>query len=179
MQFVTFRLADSLPQSLLLAWREELATASDEVRARELHKKYESFLDGGHGSCLLANPVAARVVQDTLLMYGESHYELHEWVVMPNHVHFIATIADNRSLSQVMQSIKGYSSRNIHLLLGGSGRLWQPDYFDRLVKNKDQFERMSKYIQWNPVKAKLCDDPKMWPYSSANRVARERVRSSG
>ena len=55
-----------------------------------------------------------------------------------------------------------------HEAIGGQGRLWQPDYFDRLIRDQEHFEKVAKYITWNPVKAGLCNDPALWPHSSGN-----------
>ena len=167
-QFVTFRLADSMPSSIIRTWREELAALLEKEREREMYRKIEAHLDAGHGSCVLKHDAAGSAVQSTLLMYAKDRYFLHEWVVMPNHVHALLTPRENQSLAKIMQSIKGHSARQIHLAIGGEGRLWQPDYFDRLIRDEEHFEKVCKYIAWNPVKAKLCNDPTLWVHSSAN-----------
>lgn len=170
-QYVTFRLDDALPMEVYSRWRDELCHLSDRDRMRELYRRCERFLDAGHGSCIFKNPAAARIVQESLFEYSRTHYDLHYWVVMSNHAHIMITPFGGVSLSDAMQRIKGASSKRIHEKLGGRGRLWQPESFDRLVRNDDMRDRVAHYIHWNPVKAKLCKQPEDWPYSSANRVA--------
>jgi len=42
-----------------------------------------------------------------------------------------------------------------------------PDYFDRYIRNPEHFAKTMRYIEDNPVKARLCDRPEDWPFSSA------------
>ncbi|MCH8815659.1 MAG: transposase [Chloroflexi bacterium] len=174
-QFVAFRLADSMPSSVMNTWRAELAKLPDTERKREMYVRIEAYLDAGHGSCVLGRSAAASAVQDTLLMYAQDRYFLHEWVVMLNHVHALLTPRKYQSLAMIMQSIKGHSARQVHAAIGGEGRLWQPDYFDRMIRDEEHFEKVGKYITWNPVKAGLCKDPTLWMHSSANARFRDDV----
>lgn len=123
----------------------------------------EKYLDSAQGTCILANPVAARIVQDAILFGHGSRYQLHAWAVMPNHVHVVLTLSEGEELCKTVQSIKSFSAREIHRVLGGEGRLWQPDYFDRILRDERHFEKAVQYVEWNPVKAKLATD--MWQYA--------------
>jgi hypothetical protein len=100
---------------------------------------------------------------------------------MPNHVHALLTPRDKVTLEQIMRVGKSVTATRINKLLGSKGRLWGPDYFDRLIRDGDHFERVRHYIEWNPVKAKLCQDPALFLWSSANPDARKRLQivSSG
>jgi REP element-mobilizing transposase RayT len=170
-QFLTWRLADSLPASLFLQWKEELAGAPDEERRKTLAKLVNDECDAGRGECVLRQPLVARTVQETLRFDHGRRYDLHAWVVMPNHVHVLLTPRENVTLDEIMRTQKSISSTRINKLLGASGRLWQPDYFDRLIRDEKHFNGVVRYIEWNPVKAKLCADPADWPWSSAYREA--------
>ena len=96
--FVTFRLWDSLPKTVLVRFKLELADAlrtepskgknSNPSDARlELQRKVEKHLDQGLGSCHLRQPEVATVVAEALQHFHNQQYILHDWVVMPNHVH--------------------------------------------------------------------------------------------
>ena len=67
-----------------------------------------------------------------------------------------------------MQRIKGGSAFEINRLLGRTGRLWQAESYDVWIRNEAQFHKVAKYIEWNPVKAKIVRDPMLFPWSSAN-----------
>jgi REP element-mobilizing transposase RayT len=166
-QFITFRLADSLPRQLIDQWEQELAQAAEEERKREMYRRVEKHLDLGQGSCILRYPIAGRIVEEAIRHYDGKKYNLHAWCVMPNHVHMLVTPFELVALADFVRPIKSYSSRQIHLELGGKGRLWQRDYFDRFARNDEHFLRIWKYIEWNPVKAQLVREPAQWPHSSA------------
>ena len=142
-------------------------------------RRIEAYADAGHGSQLLRRPELARVVQDALIHGHGRQYTLHNWVIMPTHVHMLLRPEAHATLAKIMQSIKGFSSKEIGRALQKSGRIWQPEYFDRAIRNVDQFARTAAYIEWNPVKAKLCVEPADWPFSSANLVAHERLAQVG
>lgn len=94
---------------------------------------------------------------------------------MPNHVHVLATPAPSVSLGEVLKAMKGGSARAVNQVLKRGGKLWEADNFDRLIRNEDHFRRTWKYIEWNPVKAKLCTDPKHWGFSSAHPESGRRL----
>ncbi len=88
-QHVTFHLADSLPQTVLLRLESELKTLATEKRAAERRKRVDAWIDAGHGSCVLRKPAIAGMVQASLLTFDSQRYRLLAWVVMPNHVHVL------------------------------------------------------------------------------------------
>jgi REP element-mobilizing transposase RayT len=99
---------------------------------------------------------------------------------MPNHVHVLMTPLEGFSVGKVMGPLKGFCAHEIHETLNeGSGRLWQPESYERLIRDLQHFERVARYIEWNPVKAKLCGRPEDWPYSTANLKVRERLDTLG
>jgi REP element-mobilizing transposase RayT len=163
-QSVTFRLNDSLPRSVVERWRRELAP-DEEVALR---RRAEAYLDEGYGAASLKEPRVAAVVQDALLYYDGVRYRLAAWVVMPNHVHLLATPCGGHTLSGIMHSLKSYTASEVNKLLGLKGQLWMEDYFDRYVRSFAHYERAITYIENNPVKAKLCRAAEEWPFSSAH-----------
>ncbi|HEY0867407.1 MAG TPA: transposase [Fimbriimonas sp.] len=174
-QFVTWRQDDAMPASVVERWSEELRHIEDEERSKELVRRIEAYCDEGHGSCLLRNPEASRQVQEVLFAHHLELYRLLSWVVMPNHVHAILVPQPEVTLECIMHRIKGASSRAVNKVAGRSGRLWQPEYRDRVIRSAEHLERATKYIEWNPVKAKLCNDPKHWHWSSANEDSQHRL----
>ena len=167
-QFVTWRTADAVPASVLAQWKHELRDQESAIGKAEILRRIEAFCDQGHGECPLMNPAAALRVQRELLVSDGSLCELHAWVIMPNHVHCILT-PKGCTLAKVLGQIKGASSRSVNQLLGREGTLWQRESFDRLIRNSEHFERTKAYIEWNPVKAKLCEEPSGWAFSSASQ----------
>jgi REP element-mobilizing transposase RayT len=169
--FVTFRLADSLPRSVLRAYELErqnvIATAlaagralsaSEEKHLKKLfNEKIESKLDAGAGRCYLAEPGVADAVMKALRHFDSVRYRLYAWCVMPNHVHVLVRLLGDRKLSGVLHSWKSYSAKRANLLLGLSGEFWQREYYDHLVRNEKEFYWIVGYILRNPEKAGLRD----------------------
>jgi hypothetical protein len=67
--------------------------------------------------------------------------------------------------------MKSFTSREANKLLERRGQFWMEDYFDRYVRNYQHFQNAIRYIENNPVKAKLCLRPEDWPFGSASRRA--------
>jgi putative transposase len=70
-------------------------------------------------------------------------------------------------LSDVIQKWKSVSAHAINKSEGRTGRLWQPEYFDRFMRSEQQFEWTVAYVENNPVAAGLVESPEFWPFSSA------------
>ena len=169
-QFFTFRLCDSLPASVVEQWRNEFAT-TDEGKIR-FRKNVERYLDRGYGSCFLRDERVATLVQNSLLFHHDQKYRLSAWVIMPNHIHFLATPLENIELSQIAHSIKSFTAHEANKLLKRTGQFWQHEPFDRYIRNRKHFVSVVRYIENNPVKAGLCSLPEDWRFSSAFQEAR-------
>jgi REP element-mobilizing transposase RayT len=182
--FVTFRLADSLPKEVLMAFEREKAerlrrlndlaergeTISDSAKAiaRDFHRRVERYLDQGAGACHLRQPDVAALVAGTLRHFNGCRYRLQEWVVMPNHVHAVVWPMPNHLLSDILKSWKQFSSRRAKIILGlGEEPFWQRESFDHWIRNDTEKARIARYIRNNPVTAGLCARPEDWPWSSA------------
>ncbi|MCK4565356.1 MAG: transposase [Verrucomicrobia bacterium] len=175
MQSITFRLADSLPQSKLAEMKREMALLPEDQQSLERRKQIDQWLDAGMGCCALRHPTVAQVVQDTLLRFDGERYKLLAWCVMPNHVHVLIHPAAN--LGKVVQSWKSYTGRwalahNDELGLGVHGKsFWMREYWDRYIRDKKHYEAVVDYIHNNPVKTGLCKAAQHWRWSSKWRKA--------
>jgi len=181
--FVTWRLADSLPQNILRRFEEELELAlgnfpsdmpDDErnnERERERFRRMEAWLDKGMGTCCLRKPFAAEMVVGAMRFFHGARYELFNWVVMPNHVHALVKPLGSFELGAIVKSWKQYTSRRLKPLLAWEGRaFWQIESYDRWVRHAEERARTVRYIHNNPVKAGLCAAPEDWPWSSASNA---------
>lgn len=164
-QFITFRLADSVPQEVLDKWRLELD--SGDINDADLRRRIEYYLDQNYGESFLRIPQIANALQETLLKWDGEHYRLISWVIMPNHGHILFTPLEKKPVSDIMHSIKSYTAHFANKLLERKGRFWAKEYFDRYIRDQRHFANTITYIENNPVKAKLCKSPDEWPYNSA------------
>jgi primosomal protein N' len=164
--FVTFRLNDSVAQNVLDAWKREKeiwlnlhpAPWSSDDRAeyhRRFTKRMEDLLDAGHGSCSLAQPEIAQMVEDAFRHFDGTRYQLGDFVIMPNHVHLLVRPAEDEPLEKIIQSWKTFTAKAANKLLATQGTFWREEYFDHLVRSEAQLEKISAYIRENPARAKL------------------------
>ena len=122
------------------------------------------------GPLFLRDPAVAEMVMDAILHRDLRVFQLHASVVMPNHVHLLMTPLE--AVSKVMQSLKRFTARQANLRLGRTGQpFWQDETYDRLVRNETEFERITHYMEWNPVTAGLVEAPEDFHWSSATPIS--------
>ena len=165
MQMITFRLADSLPKSIL----REIETETMHQTNRQKRMRIDKHLDASHGKCYLLDKEIAKIVEEALFHFDTERYFLLAWVIMPNHVHVLVEIKDGYILSDLLHSWKRFTARLINHKLGSKGRLWQPEYWDRCIRDEKHLANAINYIHMNPVKAGFIRNPEEWQFSSAWR----------
>jgi putative transposase len=183
-QFVTFRLADSMPVSRRGEWEHLLAIED----LREKRTKLEEYLDRGVGECHLRDPRVAKLCEEALLFFHDERYELLAWCVMPNHVHVLVQVWQT-PLGKVIQSWKRHIATQAEAYLAERqsptrrvpGTVinaparraalqllrWEREYWDTFMRDEEQEKTAIHYIENNPVKAKLCCAAEDWPFNSA------------
>jgi len=161
-QFVTFRLADSFPETLRSEWEHLWKIEDDQYRRLEL----EAYLDKSRGECHLRKPEIARLVDDAVRFFHGERYELRAWVVMPNHVHALFKV-DATPMAEILESWKKHTAQKANRLLRRHGEFWQADYWDTFMRDGEHELGTRRYIERNPAKACLVLDQKKWPWSSA------------
>ncbi len=146
-------------------WRRRLRQLPDERIAefnRSFSRRWESCLDEAHGSCPLKRPELSKVVGDSLMCFDGTRYHLTDFVVMPNHVHLLAAFPDDGAMLAQCEGWKRFTGVRLNRLLGRSGRFWQVDGFDHLVRDEAQFEKFRRYIADNPRRAGLMPGEYLW-----------------
>jgi REP element-mobilizing transposase RayT len=167
--FITFRLVDSLPKSVLD--RIESERRAIITTANQLHRDLspderrkiqrlstpiiEQFLDNGAGACHLRNPAIAGDLANTLRHFDQKRYRLLAWCIMPNHVHVVVRLFPGENLADVVHSWKSFSAKRANKILEAHGAFWQREYYDHLVRGEEEFERAVRYVAENPAKANL------------------------
>ena len=158
--FVTFRLHGSLPAGRLFA----PATITNGKAFVLMDRLLDSAAAGPRH---LSDPQIASLVVGCL-RDGQrkfDRYEMHSFVVMPNHVHLLVT--PKVPATKWLGPLKGFSAHEANRILGLTGRpFWQNESFDHLVRS-GEFERIRSYIENNPVKAGLAAEPSDFEWSSA------------
>jgi REP element-mobilizing transposase RayT len=162
--FVTFRLHGTLPANRVFA-PQVLTTAG------KAFVTMDRILDSAaSGPSYLRTPEIAELVVAALTA-GENRfgrYQLHSYVVMPNHVH--ALVTPHVIATQWLGPLKGFTAHEANRLLGQCGKhFWQDESYDHLVRSNREFDRIRNYIEQNPVKAGLVVAPEEFRWSSAYR----------
>jgi REP element-mobilizing transposase RayT len=166
---VTFRLDDSLPQSVIDAWREERnaiirhAEASGRPLSPEEQKRLDflftdridKFLDSGYGACWMNRDDVAGLVANALRHFKGDRYRLLAWCVMPNHVHVLLQPLPPWELTAILHSWKSFTSNEANRMLARSGPFWQTESYDHLIRDNADLNHAYSYILTNPAKAGL------------------------
>jgi len=110
----------------------------------------------------------ALLLIDSLYSYrAQSKYLLHEFVIMPEHIHLLITPALGVTIERVMQLIKGGYSYRVGKELGSRTEIWQRSFTDHRIRDECDYLRHREYIRENPVKRRLAETPEVYPYCSA------------
>src|ERR1700722_5741825 len=91
-------------------------------------------------------------------------FEVHDFVVMPNHVHILLTIPADSSVEQALQLIKGNFSYRVKKELGFQGEIWQRGFSDVRIDDEWAMKQHHEYIAQNPVKAGLAGAAEEYPF---------------
>jgi putative transposase len=112
----------------------------------------------------------ADLMLDVLMHYREPRkFLLHEFVIMPDHLHLLLTPATGLSLERAMQLVKGGFSYR----LGKQKRalVWQESFTNHRIRDEADFARHAEYVRMNPVRAGLVSRPDLYRYSSVGLVS--------
>ena len=164
--FVTFRLADALPQvvqDFIHRMRREIEKLGNHPSSQELRERYErevssrleSSLDEGYGRCELRDSNNASIVRACLEFGSEKEHFLGCGVIMANHCHIVIQPHPGVELEDVLRKVKGVSSRQINQRINGTGQLWEQESYDRIIRDEEHLWRVIQYIGRNPTKCGL------------------------
>jgi len=183
---VAFHLDGALPKSRQ-AEIEELRAEIKEGRLRAINlsqrrlemiarseqeaTRRKWMADPGPG--LLADPRCAGVVEAVMIRGHRWKFDLLAWSVMPNHVHAVIHPYDGVDVSDIVKAWKGASNRSIRGIVGGSGPIWQREYFDRIMRTAGETYQAVRYAIENPDAIGMHE----WPFRGAMGFGTELLRS--
>ncbi len=164
--FLTWRLQGSLPPNRVFP--------ANALTSGQAFAAMDRLLDEAcDGTFYLRQPNIADMVVEAI-HYNTNvllHYSLHAFVVMPNHVHLLATPAV--ALPMLTRSLKGITAKRANAILALVGTpFWQSESYDHLVRNEREFAKIVSYIEENPVRAGLVKEASDYRWSSAGWATR-------
>jgi putative transposase len=122
-----------------------------------------------HRQPIFRREAAANLLIETLAHYrDERKYLLHEFVIMPDHLHILLTPWDEISLERAVQFIKGGFSFRLKF----RGPAWQASFSNHRIRDLEDYENHREYVRMNPVRARLAERAEEYPYSSAAGIMR-------
>jgi len=105
---------------------------------------------------LFVRTANAELLVKTLFHYrDQGRYQLHGFVVMPEHLHLLLTPAEGQTIERCAQCNKGGFSHEVRKQF--AGEIWQPGFHEHRIRDREDFERQLGYISANPEKRGLVD----------------------
>lgn len=119
----------------------------------------------GMGRRLLQSERNAGLLVDVLRsLVSERKFELHDFVIMPDHLHLLLSVHGAMTVEKAMQLIKGRFSHRLKKEFGYLGEVWQRGFTEDQVMNRESFETHREYIAENPVKAGMATSADEFPF---------------
>ena len=91
-------------------------------------------------------------------------FRVHDFVVMPDHVHLLLTVGSDMTIERAMQFIKGGFSYRLKKEFGYLGEVWQRGFSEVRVEDERSLLQHREYIAENPMRAGLVDSPEKFPF---------------
>lgn len=129
---------------------------------------YHVLTRGNNRQDVFEDEVDFRKYMELLLRYKEKyHFKLYHYVLMTNHVHLvIEPTEDGGNLSEIMKGINLAYAQHYKRRYSHTGHFWQDRYKSIIISKDDYLLACGSYVELNPVRAKIVDDPMKYPWSS-------------
>jgi len=108
--------------------------------------------------CFLDISVGRLVVSEMRRLHAEDEVISIAWTLMPDHLHWLFQLGEQRGLAQVMKSFKARSARRVNEALNKTGALWQRAYYDHAIREDEDIRKIARYIISNPLRSGLVSD---------------------
>ena len=116
--------------------------------------------------CFFADVDCVRYLQDLRDIARREYCSVHAYVLMTNHVHLLITPMASGRVARLMQSLGRGFVRYINERYRRTGTLWEGRYKSCPVMDDDYFLRCQRYIELNPLRARMVEDPVHYRWSS-------------
>ncbi len=122
---------------------------------------------------------AGLLVDVLRLLVAEGRFELHDFVIMPDHLHLLLTVDYGMTIEKAMQMVKGRFSYRLKKQFGFAGEVWQRGFSEVQVIGKASFDAHRRYIAENPVKAGLAGSAEEYPYCYESLKRKKQAMRTG
>ena len=111
----------------------------------------------------------AHLMLATINHYAGTGYQLHAFVIMPDHLHLLITPVE--SVEKSVQLIKGGFSFRAKRELEWNGEIWQSGFTDHRIRDEEDWNRHLDYIRTNPIEARLAEDIALYEFMGFPDIA--------
>ena len=118
---------------------------------------------------------AGLLIEVLRTLVAEHRFKLHDFVIMPDHIHLLVEVANDMTIEKAMQFVKGRFSHRLSHELGYKGEVWQRGFTEVQVMNQQGFEAHRAYIAENPVKAGLAASAAEYPFCFCSLARKKAV----
>ena len=170
--FVTIHLKDALPQvacnrirELCDQYRASSRSSTDDdndhslALSRKIFVEMERWLDSNHSVIhFKQSDLCEMVVEAIQFRQRKAVWEIFSFVVMPSHIHLFFELNDELSLKRELEEFKRWTGHQASKLNPSfsARRFWQSEWFDHWSRSDEEDDKIVRYIQNNPVKARLA-----------------------
>ncbi|MGO9742742.1 MAG: REP-associated tyrosine transposase [Roseiarcus sp.] len=117
---------------------------------------------------LFANPAAFAILTDELATARRRHgWRVGRYVVMPDHLHFFCSEGGKdapSTLPRFVGSFKEWTAKRMAKATGAKPPIWQPEFFDHVLRSSESYEQKWRYVRDNPVRGGLVSSAEEWPW---------------
>ena len=112
--------------------------------------------------------LADDAIHAALLTYGTDNARhgraIGRYVIMPDHLHFFVRLMPEAKLGVFVKLLKQALTKTARGAGNEESHLWQPGFFDHLVRHSESYAEKWQYVLQNPVRAGLVSRAEEWPY---------------
>ncbi len=121
-------------------------------------------------SLTLTDPPAAEAIVGSIDWHRRNqHAHLLAFVVMPDHVHWLFVLGEERSLDAVMHGFGSVTWQGFRRAYGAKvGKVWEDEYHEHRLRSEERAWATLEYMHENPVRKGLCEKAEEWVWSTAN-----------
>ena len=123
----------------------------------------------GRRPLLVDDAIATVLCEEWAGMKDKHGWVVGRYVAMPDHVHFFVSpiLGSAKPLMTAIGKWKEWTAKRVLKRLGLGGSLWQPEFFDHLLRSEESRSEKWDYVRNNPVRAGLVSEAAEWPYAGA------------
>jgi len=114
---------------------------------------------------LVPGTVATVLLEEWRAARKRHGWAVGRYVIMPDHVHFFCSAEiEAKPLPRFMQAWKQWTSKRMASELHVPDTIWQPEFFDHILRSSESYSQKWDYVRDNPVRAGFVEQADDWPW---------------